>query len=48
MAKKMLDRLVVQMDSDLKKRLLDRSKVTGVNVSEFVRRVLVQALKEKL
>jgi hypothetical protein len=39
------ERLVVQLEPKLKKALMDYSKETGVPVSEFVRRVLVEALK---
>jgi hypothetical protein len=45
--KKKSERLVVQMDADFKKQLEDRSKATGVPISEFVRRALVEALKRK-
>jgi hypothetical protein len=45
--KKKSERLVVQMDADFKRQLDDRSKLTGVPISEFVRRVLVEALKKK-
>jgi hypothetical protein len=40
------ERLVVQMDPALKKALDARSKETGVPISEFVRRSLVEALKK--
>jgi hypothetical protein len=40
------ERLVVQMDPTLKKALDARSKETGVPISEFVRRSLVEALKK--
>jgi hypothetical protein len=40
------ERLVVQMEAALKKALDARSKETGVPVSEFVRRALVEALRK--
>ena len=40
------DRLVVQMEPALKKALEARSKQTGVPISEFVRRALVESLKK--
>ena len=40
------ERLVVQMEPVLKKALDARSNETGVPVSEFVRRALVEALKK--
>jgi Ribbon-helix-helix protein, copG family len=45
--KKKSERLVVQMDADFKKQLDERSRTTGVPISEFVRRALVEALKRK-
>ena len=40
------ERLIVQMEPALKKALDARSKETGVPISEFVRRTLVEALKK--
>jgi hypothetical protein len=40
------DRLVVQMEPTLKKALEARSKQTGVPISEFVRRALVESLRK--
>jgi hypothetical protein len=40
------DRLVVQMEPALKKALEARSKQTGVPISEFVRRALVESLRK--
>ncbi len=40
------ERLVVQLEPALKKALEARSKQTGVPISEFVRRTLVEALKK--
>jgi hypothetical protein len=40
------DRLVVQMEPALKKALEVRSKQTGVPISEFVRRALVESLRK--
>ncbi len=40
------ERLVVQMEPKLKADLESLSKETGVPVSEFVRRTLVDALKK--
>jgi Ribbon-helix-helix domain len=40
------ERLVVQLEPALKKALETRSKETGVPISEFVRRTLVNALKK--
>jgi len=40
------ERLVVQVEPSLKKALMSYSKETGVPVSEFIRRVLVEALKK--
>jgi post-segregation antitoxin (ccd killing protein) len=45
--KKKSERLVVQMDADFKRQLDNRSKLTGVPISEFVRRALAEALKKK-
>jgi metal-responsive CopG/Arc/MetJ family transcriptional regulator len=39
------ERIVVQVEPTLKKALEDYSKESGVPVSEFVRRAIVQALK---
>jgi hypothetical protein len=40
------ERLVVQVELNLKKALMVYSKESGVPVSEFVRRALVEALKK--
>ena len=40
------DRLVVQVEPGLKKALHDYSKESGVPISEFVRRALVEALRK--
>jgi hypothetical protein len=40
------ERLVVQVEPRLKKALMAYSKESGVPVSEFVRRALVEALKK--
>ncbi|HEX4426005.1 MAG TPA: ribbon-helix-helix domain-containing protein [Terriglobales bacterium] len=40
------ERLVVQLEPALKKALEARSNATGVPISEFVRRTLVEALKK--
>jgi hypothetical protein len=40
------ERLVVQVEPSLKKALMAHSKETGVPVSEFIRRVIVEALKK--
>jgi len=47
MKKKKSERLVVQMDADFKRQLDNRSKLTGMPISEFVRRALAEALKRK-
>ena len=39
------ERLVVQMEPKLKVALEQYSKISGVPISEFVRRALVEALK---
>jgi predicted HicB family RNase H-like nuclease len=40
------ERLVVQVEPSLKKALMAYSKESGVPISEFIRRVLVEALKK--
>ena len=40
------ERLVVQMEPKLKETLEQYSKTSGVPISEFVRRAIVEALKK--
>ncbi len=40
------ERLVVQVELSLKKALMAYSKESGVPISEFVRRALIDALKK--
>jgi len=40
------ERIVVQVEPTLKKALEDYSKESGVPVSEFVRRAIIEALKK--
>jgi hypothetical protein len=40
------ERLVVQVEPSLKKALMAYSKESGFPISEFIRRVLVEALKK--
>ncbi len=40
------ERLVVQMEPKLKEALEQYSKTSGVPISEFVRRAIVEALKK--
>jgi len=40
------ERLVVQVEPSVKKALEARSKLTGVPISEFVRRTIAEALKK--